>query len=77
MITQVGLNGICAAKDPRRKAQSVQFRRRSNIPYKSETDKEYERQQNNALKKSLALVGGAALFTIGYFTLAGMRMVRA
>ncbi|MFA7658451.1 MAG: hypothetical protein WCY19_03360 [Candidatus Gastranaerophilaceae bacterium] len=78
MITQVsGLNVSGVTKDPRRKAQSIQFRRHSNIPYKSNYDTEYERQQRNALWTSVSIVIGSVLFTVGYFMLSGLKRVKA
>lgn len=74
MITQVsGLDVSGVKKDPRRKAQSVRFKRQAKIPYKSSYSKEFEQQQKNALNTSVAIVGGSMLFTIGYFLLSGLR----
>lgn len=79
MITQVsGLNAIGSAKDPRRKAQSIQFRHHSNIPYTQnyKYDKTYERQQKNALWTSAAIVIGALFATMGYFVLTNAAKVK-
>lgn len=80
MITQVsGPNTYGVTKDPRRKAQSVRFKERSMIPYKSNYDgynKEYERQQKNALWTSISIVAGAVLFTVGYFMLSGLKTAK-
>lgn len=75
MITQIsGLDtrGV-TKKDPRRKAQSVQFRKKVNIPYKQGIDAQYVQQKKNALWTSVSIVAGAVLFTVGYFLLAGMK----
>lgn len=82
MITQIsGPNTYGVAKDPRRKAQSVRFKERSMIPYKSNYNndsfnKEYEHQQKRALWSSVAIVAGAVLFTVGYFMLSGLKTVK-
>lgn len=81
MITQIsGPNTYGVAKDPRRKAQSVRFKERSMIPYKSNYNdgfnKEYEHQQKQALWRSVAIVAGAVLFTVGYFMLSGLKTVK-
>lgn len=79
MITQVsGRNAVSVTKDPRRKAQSIQFRDRSNIPYTQnyKYDREYERQQKNALWTSVSIVLGALLFTMGYFMLSSMKKAK-
>lgn len=74
MITQVsGFNVSGVTKDPRRKAQSIQFKRHSNIPYKSGYDEEFERQQRNALWTSISIVVGSVLFVVGYFLLSGKK----
>lgn len=69
MITQVNGLGSGVIKDPRRKAQSVQFKHRSTIPYKSGYNEQYAQQKNNALWTSLSIVAGSILFAIGYFML--------
>lgn len=81
MITQVnGFNAGGVARDPRRKAQSIQFKRQSKIPYKSAANstyaKEFKKQQNNAIGKSIAVVAGAFLFGVGYFMISGLRTMR-
>lgn len=77
MITQIsGLNVSGVTKDPRRKAQRIQFRHGANIPYKSSHSQEYDRQQRSALFTSLSIVIGSVLFTIGYFMLAGLKNVK-
>jgi len=77
MITQVsGLNAGGVAKDPRRKAQRIQFKRGSNIPYQSNYNKDYDRQQRNALLTSVSIVIGSVLFTVGYFMLSGLKNVK-
>lgn len=73
MITQVGgLDTCCVIKDPRRKAQSIQFKRRTNTPYQNGYNEQYERQKNNALWTSVSIVLGAVLFTLGYFIISAM-----
>ena len=67
MITQVNAYGSGVVKDPRRKAQSVQFKHRANIPYTGQYNKEFEQQRNNALWTSFSIVAGSILFTVGYF----------
>ena len=77
MITQIsGLNAGGVTKDPRRKAQRIQFKHRSNIPYKSNYDRETDRQQKNALWTSASIVMGSVLFTVGYFMLSGLKHVK-
>lgn len=79
MITQVGgCNTVGVTKDPRRKAQRVQFKDCSNIPYTQnyKYNKEYERQQKNALWTSVLIVLGALLFTTGYFMLSSMKKAK-
>lgn len=72
MITQVNALGSGVIKDPRRKAQSVQFKRGADIPYKSGYNEQFTRQKNNALWTSFSIVAGSILFTIGYFMLAAL-----
>lgn len=68
MITQVsGFNASSSAKDPRRKAQSIRLKHISDIPYRSNYEKEYREQQKNALQTSITIVLGSVLFTMGYF----------
>lgn len=77
MITQVsGLDVRGVKKDPRRKAQSVQFRNKVNIPYTNNSDTGYVREKKNALWTSVSIVAGAILFTVGYFLLAGMKKAK-
>ncbi len=81
MITQVsGFNAGGVARDPRRKAQSIQFKRQSKIPYKSANNsayaKEFKKQQKHALGTSVAIVAGSVLFTVGYFMLSGLKTMR-
>lgn len=74
MITQVsGLNTSGVIKDPRRKAQSIQFKHRANIPYKGGYNEQYEKQKSNALWTSVSIVLGAVLFTIGYFLVSALK----
>lgn len=73
MITQVsGLDSIRVKRDPRRKAQSVQFKNRANIPYKGGYDDMYAKQRDNALWTSVSIVAGSILFTIGYFMITAL-----
>ena len=73
MITQVsGPNSDVVVKDPRRKAQRVQFKHSAQIPYQSSYSK-YERQQKNALWTSIYIVLGSVIFTAGYLLLSGIR----
>lgn len=77
MITQVnGLEAYRVPKDPRRKSQSIQFRNHSQIPYKSNYDEEFARQQKNAFWTSISIVAGSVLFTVVYFLLSGMKNVK-
>lgn len=78
MIPQVcnpNVDGI--VKDPRRKAQRVQFNQHamlaSNITYKSNYKEEYEKQQRNALATSLLVVLGALFFATAYFMFSGLK----
>lgn len=78
MITQVsGLDTRGITKDPRRKAQSVQFRHQLVIPYTQNNDTEYIRQKKNALWTSVSIVAGAILFTVAYFLLAGAKKAKS
>ena len=75
MITQVsGLNTSGVFKDPRRKAQSFQFKHRANIPYQGGYEDPYVRQKNNALLTSISIVAGSVLFTVGYFLLSALSL---
>jgi len=77
MITQIsGLNASGVTKDPRRKAQRIQFKHSANIPYKSNYHPEYERQQRSALYTSVSIVIGSVLFTVGYFMLSGLKNIK-
>ena len=77
MITQIsGLNANGVTKDPRRKAQRIQFKHSANIPYKSNYNSEYERQQRSALYTSVSIVIGSVLFTVGYFMLSGLKTIK-
>lgn len=78
MITQVsGLNSVSVAKDPRRKAQSIQFKSpRSNISYKSDHNELYHRQKNDALWTSISIVAGSTLFTLGYFVFMALKKAK-
>lgn len=74
MITQVSsLSSGSVARDPRRKAQSIKFKHRSNMPYKSGYNEQYEHQKNNALLTSITIIAGSMLFTLGYFLLSALR----
>lgn len=74
MITQVGgpSSGV-VAKDPRRKAQRVQFKHSTQIPYQSSYNNKYERQQKRAFWTSFYVVLGSVLFTVGYLFLSGVK----
>lgn len=77
MITQVsGLNVNSVAKDPRRKAQSVQFKHSSRVAYKQNYENEYAAQQRKSLMTSIAIVAGAILVTIGYFVFSGLKQAK-
>lgn len=74
MITQVsGLDTRGVTKDPRRKAQSVQFKKQLNIPYTQNNDTEHVRQKKNALWTSVSIIAGALLLVVGYFLIGGMK----
>lgn len=77
MITQVsGLSGnSVVAKDPRRKSQSVRFKHRPMTAYKQSCTfhEANHSPQRNALINSAVVVAGASLFTIGYFTITGLK----
>jgi len=73
MITKVSVpDARGTIKDPRRKAQSTQFKNRSTIPYQSGCNQHVEKQKNNALLTSVSIVAGSILFTVGYFMLSAM-----
>ena len=75
MITQVsGFNSSGVFKDPRRKAQSFQFKNRANIQYKGGYDDPYARQRNNALLTSMSVVAGSILFIVGYFLFSALSL---
>lgn len=77
MITQVSsfdTRGI--TKDPRRKAQSVQFKNKLNIPYTQNNDTEYVKQKKNALWTSVTIVAGTLLFAVGFLLLSGMKTAK-
>lgn len=79
MITQIsGLNVVNAAKDPRRKSQSIRFKQpHSGISYKSGGYKDvYTHQKNEALLTSVSIVAGATLFTLGYFLFMALKKAR-
>lgn len=78
MITQVSsLNvGAGAIRDPRRKAQSVQFRNNSKIPYIDNSSGRVSKEQNSALWSSIAIVAGSILFTMGFFMLSAIRNMK-
>ena len=79
MITQVsGCDAVGVTKDPRRKARSIRFKDGSGISYAQsyKYDREYQRQQKNALWTSVSIVLGALLFTMGYFVLSGMKKAK-
>ena len=77
MITQVGgPSSVVVAKDPRRKAQRIQFRRSTQIPYQSAHSKEFENQQKKALLTSVYIVLGSVLFTAGYFFFSGAKIAQ-
>lgn len=73
MITQVNSLGSPVLRDPRRKAQSVQFKHRSNIPFKNDYNEQYVQQKNNALWTSISIVGGSLLFMLGYFLFSALK----
>ncbi len=79
MITQVSSVNPCVIpihKDPRRKAQSIQFKRDSEVVPRSSYAEEYERQQKNALFASAVIIVGAVMGTIGYFMVSSLRSIR-
>ena len=81
MITQVcgpSVSGV--TKDPRRKAQSVQFKHRSNIAYSqnyTSSNNPYIREEQKAMKTSTAIVLGSFLCVLGYFLFSGWHKSRA
>lgn len=81
MITQIsGPNTVGVTKDPRRKAQSVRFKKNTSIASHSSTAakgySDYARQQKNALWTSVSIVLGSIVFTVGYFTLSALKKVK-
>jgi len=73
MITQVGGRiRTDVSKDPRRRAQSVQFRNRICIPYQGKGDDSYTPQEQKALRTSLLVVAGSMLFMVAYFTITAL-----
>jgi hypothetical protein len=77
MITQIsGSNIYGVIKDPRHKAQSVQFKGRSTIPYKNDSNNEKEHRHKNALWTSVAIVAGMVFLSVGYFMLSGLNAVK-
>ncbi len=79
MITQIsGLDSVSAAKDPRRKSQSIRFKHpRSNISYKSgDYPVAYNHQKNEALLTSISIVAGSTLFTLGYFLFMALKKAK-
>lgn len=79
MITQVCCpNNGGVAKDPRRKAQSVQFKHHSNIPYYqnySGYSNSYREEEQKAMRTSTAVVLGSFLCVLGYFLFSGCKKV--
>jgi V8-like Glu-specific endopeptidase len=74
MITQVsGLNSGGAVKDPRRKAQRIQFRNTTKIPYQGISVDEYERQKKDALWTSVYVVVSSLLLTSAYLFFSGIK----
>lgn len=74
MIKQVNGSILSVCKnDPRRKAQSVQFKHRSTIPYKQTYKQEYAEQKRRAMATSISIVAGSVLFTFAYFLISAMR----
>ena len=70
MITQVsGRISTSVFKDPRRRAQSVQFKNRNYIPYKGNNEADNKEQVKKAVFTSVAVVAGSIAFMIGYFLL--------
>lgn len=78
MITQVSsLNAFGGVlRDPRRKAQSVQFRNNSKIQYTGEYGRKISKEQNSALWSSIAIVAGSILFTLGFFMLTALKNMK-
>lgn len=68
MITRVSATSpSCPFKDPRRKAQSVQFKNKLNLTYDEASKALYKEQKRNAMLTSIYIVAGSIAFTIGYF----------
>lgn len=77
MITKVsGLDPRALGNDPRRKAQSTQFKRHSKIPYTKSYEEAFARQQKNALWTSISIVVGSILFTSLYFMFSALKRAR-
>lgn len=78
MITQVSSLNVrgAAVRDPRRKAQSVQFRNNSKIPYTMDYNEQISKHQNSALWSSIAIVAGSILFTMGFFMLSALKNMK-
>lgn len=73
MITQVsGFNSSGVFKDPRRKAQSFQFKHHANIPYQGSYNDPYVRPKSNAVLTSISIIAGSILFTVGYFMISAL-----
>lgn len=73
MITQVGGRiGSGVARDPRRKAQSVQFKNSTYIPYKGSNESIYREQEKKALRTSALIVAGSILFMVSYFLISAL-----
>lgn len=74
MITQVSSLrvGASIARDPRRKAQSVQFKNNSKLPYTGDFDTQHSKERNDALWSSVEVVAGSILFVAGYFVLSAL-----
>lgn len=77
MITQVGAACVCpVVKDPRRTAKRIQFKNKPEIPYKGDSETEYEKQQKSAFKTNIAIIISAVAFMMGYFFLSGLERAR-
>lgn len=77
MITSVSsYNSRGAVKDPRRKSQSIQFRKSSEDSYRSADVNQNLKQKNSAQITTGAIVAGSVLFTTGYFVLSALSLGR-
>ena len=89
MITQVsGPNTVGVTKDPRRKAQSVKFKKNEAVGVVAKLAKEqvsghyakpsseYYRQQQTALWTSVSIVLGAVLLPAIYFIFSEFKKIR-